>query len=88
MLLPRVFVKNLRLTQRLIDDFLANALGAMMNASLARSHSTLRLCELFYSLSLVEAGGVYRAFTISINTPNEVHFQSIYYGLVMHLCLA
>jgi len=33
MLVPRVFVKNLRLTQRLIDDFLANALGAMMNAS-------------------------------------------------------
>jgi hypothetical protein len=32
MLVPRVFVKNLRLTQRLIDDFLANALGAMMNA--------------------------------------------------------
>ena len=33
MLVPRVFVKNLRLTQRLIDDFLANALGTMMNAS-------------------------------------------------------
>jgi len=32
MLVPRVFVKNLRLTQRLIDDFLANAFGAMMNA--------------------------------------------------------
>ena len=32
MLVPRVFVKNLRLTQRLIDDFLANTLGAMMNA--------------------------------------------------------
>jgi len=32
MLVPRVFVKNLRLTQRLIDDFLVNALGAMMNA--------------------------------------------------------
>ena len=32
MLVPRVFVKNLRLTQRLIDDFLANAIGTMMNA--------------------------------------------------------
>jgi len=32
MLVLRVFVKNLRLTQRLIDDFLANALGAMINA--------------------------------------------------------
>ena len=32
MLVPRVFVKNLRLTQRLIDDFLANTLGAMINA--------------------------------------------------------
>jgi len=32
MLVPRVFVKNLRLTQRLIDDFLINTLGAMMNA--------------------------------------------------------
>jgi len=33
MLVPRVFVKNLRLTQRLINDFLTNALGAMINAS-------------------------------------------------------
>jgi len=32
MLVPRVLVKNLRLTQRLIDDFLANTLGAMINA--------------------------------------------------------
>ena len=32
MLVPRVFVKNLRLTQRLIDDFLASSLGTMMNA--------------------------------------------------------
>ena len=37
MLEPRVFVKNLRLTKRLIDDFLANALGAMINASLVIS---------------------------------------------------
>jgi len=33
MLVPRVFVKNLRLTQRLIDDFLANGIGAMINDS-------------------------------------------------------
>ena len=33
MLVPRVFVKNLRLTKRLIDVFLANDPGAMMNAS-------------------------------------------------------
>jgi len=32
MLVPRVFVKNLKLTQRLIDDFLANTIGTMMNA--------------------------------------------------------
>jgi len=29
----RVFVKNLRLTQRLIDYFLVNALGSMINDS-------------------------------------------------------
>jgi len=29
----RVFAKNLRLTQRLIDDFLVNALGSMINDS-------------------------------------------------------
>ena len=29
----RVFVKNLRLTQRLIDDFLVNILGSMINDS-------------------------------------------------------
>ncbi len=28
-----VFTKNLRLTQRLIDDFLVNAIDSMMNAS-------------------------------------------------------
>jgi len=29
---PKGFVKNLRLTQRLIDDFLASTLGTMINA--------------------------------------------------------
>jgi len=29
----RAFTKNLRLTQRLIDDFLVNALGSMINDS-------------------------------------------------------
>jgi len=33
MLVPRVFVKNLRLTKRLIDDFLTYALGATINDS-------------------------------------------------------
>ena len=39
MLVPKVFVKNLRLTQRLIDDFLANALGAMINARFVISNA-------------------------------------------------
>ena len=45
MLVPRVFVKNLRLTQRLIDDFLTNSLGAMMNARFVISIVSFRLKE-------------------------------------------
>jgi len=48
MLVPRVFVKDERLTQRLIDDFLANALGAMMNASYLISIAYFGIIKIFH----------------------------------------
>jgi len=54
MLVPRVFVKNLRLTQRLIDDFLTNAIGAMISARFVISTAYFGLNSKRQNMALID----------------------------------